>query len=112
MGSMPKNDFTLFYCESHCSGCVLTGSHDDVPEWYQMCGGTGTCNWSWWIKNGSISFDKETGVEVIESPVDFSIRDCGGFEFAYYADSITSEIGDIKLADDSPLRKWFETYYY
>ena len=115
---MPKNYFTLFYCEKHCSGCVISGNHNDVPEWHQMCGDASICgdassdasmcDWSWWIKNGLIAFDKESGVEVIESPIDFSMRDCGGFEFAYYAKSITSELGD--LVADLQLIKWFENY--
>ena len=110
MGSINKTNFTLFYCEKHCCGIVFLGIHNNVPEWHQMCGDGNYCNWTWWRKNGLISYDKVTGVEIIEPPVDFNVSDCGGFEFSYYANSITSQFGDIELVDDSPLRKWFENY--
>jgi hypothetical protein len=102
--------FTLLYCEKHCSGFVVKGNYDDVPVWHKMCN-CDHCDYSWWITNGIISYDGNN-VEIVNNnpPIDFSIRDCGGFDFPFYAYSISEENGCIELCDNSPLKIWFDTY--
>lgn len=101
--------FTLLYCEKHCNGFVVKGKYDDIPEWHKMCN-CDLCDFSWWITNGIISFDGQNVTIVNDPPIDFSIRDCGGFEFSFYAESIFEQNGNIELCDNSPLRIWFNTY--
>ena len=109
MGSIHRVDyFTFFYCQKHMCGCVLLGDHENVPEWHTMCGRNSNCDWTWWIKNGLISFD-ELNVEVIDAPIDFSVRDCGGFEFNYHINEFYDEHGAFVLSE-SPLKLWIENY--
>ena len=114
MGSVHKIEyFTLFYCEKHMCGCVLNGDYENVPEWHQMCGNNSNsnsnCDWTYWIKNGLISFD-EINVEVLESPIDFGLRDGCGFDFHFHIHEFYNENGALLLLSDSPLKTWFENY--
>ena len=104
-----KQHYSLFYCEKHMCGTVLSGNHTSVPEWHNMCGGGNLCDWTYWIQNGLISFDG-INVQVLKAPIDFSARDGGGFEFKYHINEFYDENGALDISPDSPLKIWFETF--
>ena len=101
--------YSLFYCEKHMCGYVLSGNHDTVPEWHNMCGCGGLCDWTCWIQNGLLTFDG-VNVEVIKAPIDFSARDGGGFEFQFHIHEFYYENGSYEIPIESPIHYWFETF--